>query len=123
MLRILQLNLNKSLIAQSAFINSFSTSDFDIILLQESYLDPRTSLTRATSHWIVVYPHTHYTEASGRTRSVIFISKRISGETWSQIKVDSPDITAISLRTASGPLHIFNIYNDQRHQDSINLLA
>ncbi|KAL6298154.1 hypothetical protein BKA93DRAFT_712744, partial [Sparassis latifolia] len=84
--------------------------DFDIVLLQEPYLDPRTSLTRATSHWIVVYPHTHYSEARECTCSIIFVSKRISGETWSQIKVDSPDITAISLRTVSGPLHIFNIY-------------
>ncbi|GBE85933.1 hypothetical protein SCP_0804570 [Sparassis crispa] len=117
------LNLNKSLTAQSAFINSFSTSDFDIVLLQEPYLNPRTSLTRATSHWIVVYLHTHYSEARECTRSIIFVSKRISGETWSQVKVDSPDITAISLRTVSSPLHIFNIYNDQHHQDSINLLA
>ncbi|KAL6302090.1 hypothetical protein BKA93DRAFT_710261, partial [Sparassis latifolia] len=84
--------------------------DFDIVLLQEPYLDPRTSLTRATSHWIVVYLHTHYSDAGARTHSVILVSKKIAGESWSQIKVDSPDITAVSLCTPSGTLHIFNIY-------------
>ena len=57
-LKILQMNLNKSMIAQHALL-AFADLDFyNILALQEPYLDSQ-SLTRANPSWVVVYPSTY----------------------------------------------------------------
>ncbi|CCO36979.1 Putative 115 kDa protein in type-1 retrotransposable element R1DM AltName: Full=ORF 2 [Rhizoctonia solani AG-1 IB] len=82
----------------------------NIIALQEPYLDPKTSLTRALPSWRVIYPPTHGKDGAGRTRSILFIRKTISTNDWAQVAIPSPDVTAIRLRTATGWILLVNAY-------------
>lgn len=121
---IWQLNLNRSNIAQNAFLHTISPHDADLLLLQEPYINPLNSLTTSTYAWRVVYPTGHHDwQAKGHTtRSTILVSTRLPTDAWQQIPVLSPDITAIRLSTANGPVHISNIYNDQGHDTTLQHL-
>lgn len=120
-LRMWQLNLNRSNIAQNAFLHTISRHDADILLLQEPYINPLNSLTTSTFAWRVVYPIGHHDwPAKGQnTRSVILISTRLPTDTWEQTPVQSPDITAIRLSMDGEYIHVFNIYNDQGHDRTL----
>ncbi|OBZ69995.1 hypothetical protein A0H81_10500 [Grifola frondosa] len=58
-LRIWQQNLNKSLDAQLDLLHAANPDNYDLLLLQEPYLD-HLNLTRANHHWTVVYPSRHH---------------------------------------------------------------
>ncbi|EPS93227.1 hypothetical protein FOMPIDRAFT_14911, partial [Fomitopsis schrenkii] len=66
--------------------------------------------TRASSNWKVVYP-TDHKNSDKMSRSLILINTRHSTNTWTPIPIHSPDITAITLCTSAGLLHLFNVYN------------
>jgi len=120
-LKIWQQNVNRSLTAQTDVLHSAKPKDYDMILLQEPYID-FLGATRATSYWTVVYPPRHR-DAPKRSRSIILVNKRISTSSWTQINVPSFDITAVQLHGEQGNLEIFNIYNDCLHNDSLTSLA
>ena len=119
-LRIWQQNLNKSLAAQQDLINNLRPENYEIVLIQEPYIDHNRK-TRASSHWRVVYPSTYYTNLSG-FRSVILINAKLNTNSWKQIEVKSSDITAIQLTGTFGQVSIFNIYNDCKHSRNIRVL-
>ncbi|KAJ3543332.1 hypothetical protein NM688_g5868 [Phlebia brevispora] len=120
-IRIWQQNLNKSLDAQSHFLHTLRPDEFDVALIQEPYMD-RLTLTRATTHWSVVYPSRHHDQKE-HIRSVMLVNARIPTNSWEIIHVESSDITAIRLQTPQEPLYIFNVYNAQEHQHTIQLLS
>ena len=97
LIRIWQQNLNKSLDAQLDLLHKASPDDYDILLLQEPYIDHLKN-TRATRHWRVHYPTVRDPETAGRARSVILINARISTDAWSPLVIPHPDVTAISLK-------------------------
>ncbi|OCH84246.1 hypothetical protein OBBRIDRAFT_696016, partial [Obba rivulosa] len=80
----------------------------DLIFIQEPYID-FNKLTRATSHWHVIYPCSHH-DNSAHTRSVILVNKRIPTNNWSDIELTSPDITGLTIKTQQGNFHLFNVY-------------
>lgn len=123
-IRMWQLNLNRSNIAQNAFLHTISPHDADILLLQEPYINPLNSLTTSTFAWRVVYPTDHHDwQAKNQTtRSVILVSTRLPTDAWEQLPVQSPDITAVRVTTARGTIHIYNIYNDQGHDQTLQTL-
>ncbi|KAJ3897661.1 hypothetical protein F5879DRAFT_813657, partial [Lentinula edodes] len=90
-----------------------SATNTDIYAIQEPYIDSK-GRTRALSHLRVVYPtgHIKYFGNADRpkSRSVIMISMCIPTGSWTQIDIDSPDITAIQITTRIGTIRIFNIY-------------
>ena len=94
---------------------------YDLALIQEPVIN-FVNLTTSNSQWNVVYPSTHNKEHAKRTRSVILVNKNLSKDSWHSIPIDSPDITAIELNGTFGCLHIYNIYNDITHNDTISLL-
>ncbi|KDR65913.1 hypothetical protein GALMADRAFT_81370, partial [Galerina marginata CBS 339.88] len=94
---------------------------YDIALIQEPYID-HLGRSRANQHWIVVYPPPHNEEPS-RTRSIILVNRRIATNSWTQIEVDSFDITGIQLHGEFGTLRIYNVYNDCKHNDSLTVLT
>ena len=55
-----QQNVNRSLVTQLDVLDLAKPSDYDVILLQEPYIDFLGN-TRANSHLIVVYPVTIFT--------------------------------------------------------------
>ncbi|KAI0070609.1 hypothetical protein K474DRAFT_1608345, partial [Panus rudis PR-1116 ss-1] len=114
-------HLAKSRTAQILFLHSLSHTLYDLVLIQEPYLDFK-ALTRATSFWRVVYPHRHHDHPDRvLSRSprlpedtyltLILVNTSISTGSWTSLDLPSMDITAIRIATETGPLIIFNIYN------------
>ncbi|THH14609.1 hypothetical protein EUX98_g9587 [Antrodiella citrinella] len=101
-LRIWQQNLAKSLEAQDEFLADLDSDDYDLALLQEPYVD-----------------HARLT----RLKLALAFNKMIVTEAWEALEVQSMDITAIWLATHAGPLYIFNVYNDQKHHNTLRVLA
>jgi hypothetical protein len=116
-LRIWQQNLNKSFFAQSHLLHSIRPDTYDILVIQEPYLD-RLGNTRDNSQWRVHYPDQHET-ARQKTRSVILINKSIPTGSWSPIRIDSNDITGILVKGQDFDIAIYNIYNDCTHSENI----
>ena len=104
-LRIIQQNLNKSLTAQLAFLHEYTPDNTDIIALQEPYKDFK-NLTRTTPFWYVIYPATH-ARSPEATRSILLINRRLPTDSWTEIITSSPVLTAVTLRTPTGPIHLF----------------
>src|SRR5258705_1249294 len=117
-LHIRQQNVDHSMVATQHLINSDLHRQYDLIALQEPYLDTYGN-TRASRYWRVVYPSTHMSP-NNRTRSAILINSALSTNTWQQIPFDSPDVTIIQLTGAFSQLTLFNIYNDGEHDNTLH---
>lgn len=46
----------------------------------------------------------------------------MSTNTWEPISIPSTDLTAIRVTTATDTIYVYNIYNDQKHSDTLRLL-
>src|SRR6266481_5733790 len=113
-LRIWQQNMNKSDWAQFDLINLPIHKDWDLVLLQEPYIDTLGN-TKANSKWHTIYPSTHLTDDT-TNRSVILVNTALNTNLWTQMPFeDSNDVTIIQFRLPQGCLTILNIYNDCTH--------
>jgi hypothetical protein len=110
----------KTQTAAMHLINRGLHTAFDIIALQEPYLDKIANIW-ANFHWHVIYPTSKF-EDSSRVRSVILVNKRLKTNNWDQIHLDNNNITAITIRGTFGAIDIFNIYNDCTHSDTVSFL-
>ncbi|KAJ3001361.1 hypothetical protein NUW54_g6474 [Trametes sanguinea] len=119
-MRIWQQNVNKSLLAQEDLLHRAHPNDYDLIAIQEPYLD-RLALTRSTTHWRVVYPSPHRTDAASRSRSVLLINKKLSTNNWNPISIPHADVTAVTIRTeGAASIHLFNLYVDAHSDTAIH---
>ena len=121
-LRIWQQNLNKSCDAQLDLLANAGTTDWDLLLLQEPFLDSIGN-TRAGPHWITLYPATHLIDRQPRTRVVILVNKAIPSDTYRMLPIFSADVMGIELSTDSGKLTLFNVYNSCIDNASILTLS
>ncbi|KAF8579196.1 hypothetical protein K439DRAFT_1292756, partial [Ramaria rubella] len=82
---------------------------YDILAIQEPYII--FGRTRAGHRWIPIYPLLHRDSPSD-TRAVILVNSKFTTSTWSQLEIDSPNITAIHIRDqqAGTNIALFNIY-------------
>jgi len=119
--RIRQQNTNKSLIAQTDMLHRTDPKLFDIIAIQEPFLDHFHN-THANQHWYTVYPREHFINP-GKTRSVILMNKAIAADAWTQVELESSDITAVRVQMARGMVLLINMYNDNMNTDSIRAVA
>lgn len=111
-LRIWQQNLNNSLTAQHSLINGPTAMHWDVLALQEPAVDPHLGLTKANSHWRVVYL-THKYSNDSRPRAISLINAKISTNNWKQIPFPSRDVVITQFHSAQGSCTIFNIYNNR----------
>jgi hypothetical protein len=96
--------------------------NYDLILVQEPYID-FNAVTRANTHYTTVYPLRHRDVHPGTlTRAVILVNKRLNTNNWAAIPIDCPDLTAVELKTDTGIIRIFNIYNSCLHNDTLDVL-
>ncbi|KIJ39724.1 hypothetical protein M422DRAFT_174834, partial [Sphaerobolus stellatus SS14] len=109
-LKIWQQNTNRSLLAQTELINSLPVDEFDIVALQEPWLD-WLGRTRASRHWEVVYP-TRHRDNPRDTRAIILINKHISTNCWTDIDTED-EPTAV--RTDEKPHHMMWVGDFNRH--------
>ena len=115
---IWQQNLNKSDKAHYDLINTPLHKNWDILALQEPYIDALGN-TKANSRWHVVYLSPHFTN-SATDRSVILVNAALDVNKWAQIPVkDSNDMSAIQLHTPKGRITIFNLYVDCNHSEAL----
>ena len=118
---IWQQNLNKSHAAQLTLLNGPLAKHWDVLALQEPVIDHRLGLTKANSHWRVVYP-THKYTLDSKPRAVTLVNTKISTNCWEQIPFPSKDVVIVQFRGAQGACTIFNIYNDGTHDGTLTEL-
>src|SRR5258706_2456957 len=119
---IWQQNVVKSSTAQYDVLANANPKNWDIIALQEPYLDS-IGLTQANMHWNVIYPSNKNLENQNRIRSIILVNTNIQSAQVQQIKIQSSDIMAIKIMTNACTLLLINIYNDNGHNQSIDTIA
>ena len=117
-LRMIQLNLNKSLNAQLHMLNTTRPNDWDVLLIQEPWMAFNGS--RATPHWRVLYPKAYFTDTTKPLRSLIMINTSIPTDCYEQIQFQSADVSGIYLKTNDRKFIILNIYNDCKNNESMN---
>ena len=114
LLRILQINLNKSEKAHLEMINSIKAEDWDVVLVQEPHATAFNAI-RMPTRFRPVFPDDRGRNGSP-VRSVMWISSSLETRDWKILNIlNTNDITAIQLsggRGAHGLLTIFNVYND-----------
>src|SRR4051812_10931822 len=94
-LRILQLNVNKSYIAQQILINSLE-DNYDVVVLQEPWIDALDN-TRTSTHWTVYYPSTKPIEGHNPIRTVTLVNTKIPTNSIQQLELPSSDTTVIKI--------------------------
>ena len=121
-LHIWQQNLNKLEKTHYNLINMLLHKNWDILALQEPYID-KLGNTKANFQWHIVYPMSHL--ASDVTcRSVILVNVMLDVNRWTQIPVaDTNNISAIQLQTSKGRVTIFNVYNNCLHSRTLKVLC
>ena len=87
-INVWQQNLNKSRIAQEDLINSDIQRTYDILMLQEPYIDGYGN-TKAMRDWRVVYPSSRLSDPVP-PRVVILVSSRIDTNQWAQLYILGP---------------------------------
>lgn len=110
-------NLCRSNDAQQDWLITLGRQKHTIGLAQEPYIDARGN-SRANHTWNSIYPTTHRKRPQD-TRAFMVVSTSISPDAWTQVEVESPDVTAIKISDRHGDLFIFNVYLDQSHSDAL----
>src|SRR6266481_4526292 len=120
-LRLWQQNLNKSDKAHFDLINSPVHNDWDLLLLQEPYIDMFGN-TKVNSKWHTIYPSSHLTD-NATNRSVILVNVALDSNSWAQLHFEgSNNVMVLQFSLPQGRLTIFNIYNDCTHSDTLSKL-
>jgi hypothetical protein len=120
-LRIWQLNIHKSQTAQDYVINTARPEDWDVLALQEPWIDTLGN-SRASHYWRVIYPANYYEEGRARIRSVLLINTNISSESYSVLPIQHSHITGVRFKGLNGNLTLINVYNEITNNDTTNCL-
>lgn len=109
-LRILQWNAMKSRAGMEGLINDHHSQNLDILLIQEP---PKTAYNTHVNHsaWRLYRP-THTTEpgTEARSRSLVYVNRRISTASHRQVHCDHRDVVAIKTWTPELQYLVFSIY-------------
>jgi hypothetical protein len=107
-LRIWQQNVHKSKTAHDYILNTANPKDWDVIALQEPWID-KYGNSRGSQFWRVVYPANFYTEGRPRVRSILLINTNLSTDTYINLPILHSDITAVRFKGDNGYLSLFNV--------------
>ncbi|TFK58494.1 hypothetical protein BDN72DRAFT_782022, partial [Pluteus cervinus] len=115
-LRIWQQNVAKSKMAMVALLNGKVNpmhKNFDVICLQEPWIDSKAPLTTATKNWSIIYPDIGGGDGEDKIRSIILVNAKMNTNNWSTFRVPgTADVTALQIKNEKGQkTTIFNIYN------------
>ena len=109
-LQIKQQNCKHSKDVTLSLINTTDPEDWDLILIQEPYIYPRSQLTLASQHWYTLYP-SQDPDDHNLPCSLILISALLTSNSFTRICIASHIVTAISITQANTNINIYNIYN------------
>lgn len=110
-LRLLNANICHSLDAHTDIFNNATPSDWDFITIQEPYIDGFNGI-RSGTHWLTIYPSTHYSSDDAPTRAFTMVNRCIATDTWQQIDCNSNEIVALLLETNQLQILMINVYKD-----------
>ena len=120
-LRILQINLNKSITAHLELINDLLAAYWDIILIQEPYITYFNSI-RTPNRFTLVMP-TLGEMLDATVQSTIWVNSALSTNKWKILDIpNTNDIVAIKLKGDYSWLQIYSIYNAGEHSHSLTML-
>src|SRR5277367_1481624 len=120
-LRVWQQNARKSQTAHEHILNTANPSEWDIILIQEPWIDTYGN-ARGNNYFRAFYPSPRTPGSNTPFRSFTLVNTNIATDDYQQINIPSHDITAIQFRNEHGHLAIFNIYNDCTHNNALDAL-
>ena len=120
-LRIWQQNVHKSKTAHSYVINTANPKDWDILALQEPWIDSYRN-SRGSQYWRVIYPANFYEEDRTRVRSILLVNTNLSTDCYIPLLIPHSDITALRFKGDNGFLSVFNIYNEITNNDTLRAL-
>ena len=120
-LHIWQKNAHKSQTAQDYILCTAHPSDWDIIALQEPWIDS-FGKSRGSQYWRVIYPANYYVEGRSRIRSILLINTNISTDSYTILPIMNSDITAVRFHGENGYVSTFNIYNEITNNETITCL-
>ncbi|KAH8836119.1 hypothetical protein DL96DRAFT_1411211, partial [Flagelloscypha sp. PMI_526] len=119
-LRILSQNLRKSQVTQLAMLNSEELNKYQILCIQEPYVNNWNNNTTSHANWEVIYPTERKRKPKDKYHSVIMVKKSLASDLWKEIKLEgSMDVTAIKIETDGETITILNVYNDCTNDDSL----
>ena len=120
-LRILQINLNKSLTAHLEIINDKLSVHWDVVLVQEPYITFFRSI-RTPNNFISVTP-TSRPALDMTICSTIWVNSALSTNNWKILDIpDTNDMVAIELNSGYGRLTIFSINNAGENSNALTTL-
>ena len=120
-LRIWQQNVHKSKTAQDYILNTANPKDWDVIALQEPWID-KYGNSRGSQYWRVIYPANFYVEGRSRIRSILLINTNLTTDCYSALPIMHSDISAVRFRGNNGYLSLLNIYNEITNNDTLTYL-
>ena len=107
---------------QEDLINSNVHKDYDLLVLQEPFIDTYGN-AKAMRNWRVVYPSSRQADAA-LPRAVILVNHALDTNCWSQVCIaDTRDLVAIQVKGDFGRILIYDIYNDCNNNDTITRLG
>jgi hypothetical protein len=110
-LRIKQQNCKHLKDIMLTLMNMTDPLEWDLLLLQEPYIYPRTHLSPATANWYMMYPIQDNNNIS-LPHSIILISTQLTLGSFRQIQIKSHTISAITFTyNNDSNIDIYNIYN------------
>ena len=118
---IWQQNAHKSQTAQDYIRCTAQPLDWDIITLQEPWIDSFGN-SRGSQYWRVIYPANFYVEGRSRIRSILLINTNISTDSYTILLIMNSDIMAVRFHGEDGYISIFNIYNKITNNETIACL-
>ncbi|KAF8225385.1 hypothetical protein L208DRAFT_1041625, partial [Tricholoma matsutake] len=103
-------------------VNSACPEDWDIIALQEPFLD-NIGNTKASPYWRVLYPTDHHKDCSDCMCSILLINSNISTNAYTPLDLPCNNITTVHFSGEFSHLSILNVHNDYTHNDNLSTLS
>jgi len=120
-LKVLQVNLNKSIHATESTLQLAIELKVDIIAIQEPWITPSSSnnyeAPRSIAHqsFYQIFPKV---DPNLRLRALFYISRSLTAEVSQLEKIADPDAIAITIQEGRSKFNIYNVYN-QKNQENI----
>lgn len=118
---IWQQNTHKSNMTQSYILNTGNPNNWDIIALQEPWINSFGN-SHSIQYWRVVYPANLYVEGHAQIHSIFLINTNPSTDSYSILLIMHSNVTTIWFKGENGYLSIFNIHKEITNNDTIGCL-
>ena len=107
--------------AHSYIINTANLKDWDILALQEPWIDSYGN-SQGSQYWRVVYPANFYDEDRAHVHSILLVNTNLSTDCYIPLLIPHSDVTANQFKGENGFLSLFNVYNEITNNNTLRAL-